>query len=563
MSAAVQRWLSEPTGALLAGSLLACLAASRLHAFPTWLLLPLATGAGLLSALPWLVLVMARVMARARPEPSAPRLLLRAAVLTGTALVLLDLAAYFALRRLAVLGALIVQESAFRSSLLPVGIGAVAVLGAWCALRASRRLGPDAPIWPWLAGGIACLLASALLGAWHPPEVAAGEAPALVKGTGKPRLLVVGIDAIGAELFERHGDRMPALSSFAAGAARGRLEPEPPYLSPAIWTSVATGLPSAEHGVSNYELWADHEGVGTIPIDRFYTDPATALFILPAIIAWRSGQLAVLPSTRLHREGTPFWEHHGGSRGVVCWPASWPAQPGEALLVTDRWPPDRTETLFHYRQDLPAQVWPPELAESLAPFRRDPAEPPDPELLTLADFTDLERDAFLAAQRDDLAAPRDQPFANLHYAWLNDRSCLDAARWMLAEQQPDVAVVYLMGPDLMGHAFLPDAESRVAGFEDPDAQRLSGIYGAYLARLDQDLAWLLGSAGPNTTTVIITDHGMQHQGTGLFSVWHAGDGLVFAQGPGFAAGEELGRRPAWGWADLLAPVGTRDIEPSP
>ncbi|MFH1466463.1 MAG: alkaline phosphatase family protein, partial [Pseudomonadota bacterium] len=380
---------------------------------------------------------------------------------------------------------------------------------------------------------------------------------------GPPRLLVVGVDAVGFEIFARYRDAMPHLAAFADTAAHGRLVPAPPYLSPAIWTSIATGLPTEEHHVGNYELYADLPGMATIPIDRFYSDPATALGILPAVLAWRAGWLSVLPTTRLHRRGQPFWQATDASVGVVCWPATWPVEPQNGLLVSDRWPPDRSETLFHYRADLPGQVWPPRHEATLAPFKRSPAEPPDGEVLAMAPFTAEEVDAFHAALHDDLAAPKDQPFSNLHYAWLSDRSCLGAARWMLEVQQPELAVVYLLGPDLMGHAFLPDADGLVAGFDETDARRLAAVYPAFLRRLDQDLAWLLAAAGPETRTVVLADHGMAHQGTGLFSVWHAGDGLVLAQGPGLAPGEDLGRRPAEGWLDLLtmpAP-GAHDTSP--
>jgi hypothetical protein len=361
---------------------------------------------------------------------------------------------------------------------------------------------------------------------------------------------VLGVDAIGEEIFARYGHRMPALSAFAAGAARGTLEPEPPYLSPAIWTSIATGLPAREHGVSNYELRSDHPSVGTIPIDRFYTDASTSLLILPAIAAWRAGWLGVLPSTRLHRSGEPFWSSWDRA-GVVCWPATWPADASAQLTVSDRWPPDRSETLFHYRSDLPGQVHPPQAAATLQGLRRDPGEAPDPELVALAPFTPQERAAFRDALEDDLATPRSQPFSNLHYAWLNDRSCLAASRWMLEEQRPELAAIYLLGPDLVGHAFLPDAEERVAGFDEDDASRLAEVFPAYLERLDRDLAQLLEAAGPETTTVVLTDHGLVHQGTGLFSVWHGGDGMVLVRGPGYAAGPQLGRRPAHGGTEPL------------
>jgi len=545
------RLTHEITGALLAGAALGALTAAVLNAFPSGLLLCIALATGVGCALPWGLVLLARGLARSEPEGGPLGHLLRGAVLTTGVWITLDLLGYAALRHLAVVAALIVDEGPW---LTVAGIAALILVAwgsTWRGLRLARHLPETHRPWPWVMGSAIALVFACAVAGWRgeaPEHTTTAEAPG---EPGAPTLLVVGLDAVGAELFERYGHRMPNLSAFADDAARGLLVPEPPYLSPAIWTSIATGKPAREHGVSNYELWADRPGVGTIPIDRFYTNPVAAAGILPAIVAWRAGWLAVLPSTRLHRDGEPFWQDWDHA-GVVCWPATWPADDSAAFTVSDRWPPDRTETLFQYREDLPNQVHPPSAAQDLAPLRRSPSEPPDPEVLAMAPLTERERDAFHAALEDDLAAPKDQPFSNLHYAWLNDRSCLAAADWMLTKVHPRLAVVYLMGPDLTGHAFLPDERGRVAGFEGDDATRLAAVYPAYLERLDQDLATLLAAAGPETTTVLLSDHGMQHQGTGLFSVWHQGDGLVLVRGPGHSPGQDLGRHPAHYWHRLLA-----------
>ncbi len=555
------RWrlTHEPSGAFLAGAALCTVGLIRLDAFPPWLLLASAAAAGLVCTTPWALVLLARGMADSQPDHPPLAQLLRGALITGLVVLLLDLAAYALLRQLAELSALVVVRPVLATLALPAGAALLACLGTWLGLRATARLPSTASPWPCFGGALGVLALSSLVAGWRPPPRASTSDALPPTGEAAPALLVLGVDAVGAEIFERYRHRMPHLDAFARGAARGRLEPEPPYLSPAIWTSIATGRPSRDHGVSNYELWADHPAVGTVPIDRFYTDPSTSLLILPAIAAWRGAWLGVLPSTRLHRDGGAFWQSWEHA-GVVCWPASWPADDSAELVVSDRWPPDRTETLFQYRTDLPDQVHPPAAAAALAPLRRSPTEDPDPEVLAMATFSEQERAAFHAALEDDLATPRDQPFSNLHYAWLNDRSCVEAGAWMLDEQRPELAVIYLMGPDLVGHAFLPDGDGRVAGFDAPDAERLAAVFPAYLERLDQDIGRLLAYAGPETTTVVITDHGLQHQGTGLFSVWHAGDGLVLVQGPGVRADQELGSRPADAWLELLQP-GSRDTRP--
>ena len=560
------RWRLPPElpGAFLAGAGLGWLGAARLEALSAPLLGAAALASGGIATLPWLLVGLARGLAHRPPPWDGLRGALRGALVTVVLVVLSDLALFAALRRLAVAGALIAAEGAARSLALS-GLCALATLGLGVGGGyLLKRVPPAAHGGRWaLAAGIG--LIALTLAAGRSQEGAPSPSAALTpSGSGDPpRLLVIGLDAVGFEIFQRYRGVMPHLAAFAEASARGRLVPAPPYLSPAVWTSIATGLPTSEHHVANYELYADLSGVAAIPIDRFYTDPATSLGILPAVLAWRAGWLSVLPTTRLHRRGQPFWQAAGASVGVVCWPATWPAEPVRGWMISDRWPPDRAETLFHYRTDLPEQVWPSDLQATLSPLRRSPAEPPDPEVLAMAPFTAGEVDAFHAALREELAAPADQPFSNLHYAWLNDRSCLAAARRMVEVQRPEMAAVYLLGPDLVGHAFLPDPSGRVAGFGETDARRLAAVYPAYLHRLDQDLAWLLAAAGPATRTVLLTDHGMVHEGTDLFSVWHADDGLVLVQGPGFTPGQDLGRRPAEAWRHLLAmpAPGAHDTSP--
>jgi len=449
---------------------------------------------------------------------------------------------------MAVQAALIAPEAFFSSAVAPLVFAGVAggacVLG-YLALRSRPALVAAAAVLPPVLG----------LGLGAEPWVEdVVEAAAPLSGEPQvPSLIVIALDGVGSDIFDRYRDRMPALSGFAEEAARGRLVPAPPYLSPAIWTSVSTGLPSEEHGVANYELYSDSEGARTVQVDGFYGDPAQALALLPVVIAWRLDWLSILPSTRLHRQGEPFWRARDGRSGLVCWPASWPAEPVDGVLITDRWPVDRTETLFHYRTDLPAQTWPPEAQEALVDLRRSSSEPPDPELLELAALTDREIEALKEAVEDDMGIPKDQPFSNLFYAWISDRSCMDAARWTRERVQPDTLAVYLSGPDLVAHAFYPTEDCAVAGFDAAESERLCPLYGDYLARLDEDLAWLLEQAGPETTTVVLSDHGMRVEATSLFGVWHEGDGFVFARGPAHEAGDDLGREPAEYWNRLLIP----------
>ena len=547
-------------GAAAAGGGLTLVALTSMDALPGSLVSLFVTLAALLCALAWLPYLALRRLrgAPARPAPGAIRLGILA---TAGALLVLNLAAGVLLRRMAIQAALVADEPLLTSALSPLLfalVAAAATAAIYWALRSRPAAVVAAAALPPVLGlGMGVVGWEEGLSDARSPAVA--EVIAAGEGAGAPTRVILGVDGVGADAFERFREHMPSLSAFADEAARGRLVPAPPMLSPAIWTSVSTGLPSSEHGVANYELFADRPGVRTFPIDGFYNNPSQALTLLPVVVAWRLDLLSVLPSTRLHRKGSPFWQPQeaggqagGGERvGLVCWPATWPAEPVDGVLITDRWPTDRKETLFHYRSDLPARTWPLELTEALAPYHRESSEAPDPALLELASLTEREIEALKAAVEDDMGLPKDQPFSNLFYAWITDRSCADAARWVVEEVRPDVLAVYFGGSDLVGHAFFPTEDCQVAGFDADESARLCPLYGDYLRRLDEDLGWLLQVGAPGATTVVLSDHGMQVEETSLFGAWHSGDGFVMARGPGFTAGADLGREPSEGWNTLL------------
>jgi predicted AlkP superfamily pyrophosphatase or phosphodiesterase len=70
------------------------------------------------------------------------------------------------------------------------------------------------------------------------------------------KVLVVGIDGAEWAVIDRlrAAGRMPALDALVARGTRGRLGTLRPTLSPALWTTVATGVPPAEHGIADFVL---------------------------------------------------------------------------------------------------------------------------------------------------------------------------------------------------------------------------------------------------------------------------------------------------------------------
>jgi hypothetical protein len=141
---------------------------------------------------------------------------------------------------------------------------------------------------------------------------APGEQPASEAGTAPiptPPLLIVGID--GATFDRIHPligkGRLPNLEALMASGSWGPLETLEPTVSPAIWTTVATGrLPDA-HGILGFSGVPGHD-------------------------------MTTLPTTEMRRVRA-FWNilsEHERSTGLVGWWVTWPAEPIAGWVVSDR-----------------------------------------------------------------------------------------------------------------------------------------------------------------------------------------------------------------------------------
>jgi hypothetical protein len=70
------------------------------------------------------------------------------------------------------------------------------------------------------------------------------------------RVVVIGIDGADWAVIDRlrAEKRVPVLDGLIARGARGQLGTFKPTLSPALWTTVATGMPADVHGIPNFVL---------------------------------------------------------------------------------------------------------------------------------------------------------------------------------------------------------------------------------------------------------------------------------------------------------------------
>ncbi|MCK4593646.1 alkaline phosphatase family protein, partial [bacterium] len=170
--------------------------------------------------------------------------------------------------------------------------------------------------------------------------------PAILEGAPEPigerRLVILGIDALDDELltdFIAEG-WLPNFENLLESGYYSVLRSEAPYFSPVIWTTIATGLPPREHGLTDF----------TLPTPEGDRRPITA-----------GDRLA-----------PTFWEIAAGEGPppiTVNWYASWPAReiPVGVTLTSYAWEPRFTRVYKPITdfEKLPYRTWPEGIMEEV------------------------------------------------------------------------------------------------------------------------------------------------------------------------------------------------------
>lgn len=371
------------------------------------------------------------------------------------------------------------------------------------------------------------------------------EAAAAREAARGPLVAVIGWDGATWSVIDpllREG-RLTNLGGLIERGSRGVLVAEPPLLSPPLWTTLATGFPPAEHGITDFEL----------------PDP-------------RGGPGRVMAST-LHRRRAPLWQiasRAGLSVGVVGWWTTWPAEQVEGYLVSDHLAYNRWEAWAERAEgegfDL---TWPAELAGELRPLAVGPGATDEATLTTIVPFSDGERREMMAAVRPVMFhAP-----SVFRFGYATDASNAAFSRHLLdTRTQPNLFAVVFVLSDVAGHVFWHHHEPERYPGAPPGTGRLASAIPSVYEQLDRWTGEIVERLAPGTTVVVVSDHGMAASGRlprpGVNPAGdHHPDGILVVAGPGTAAGTELERTSALAFAPtLLALLGVapgRDMPGSP
>lgn len=285
----------------------------------------------------------------------------------------------------------------------------------------------------------------------------------------KRRVLLIGWDAADWRIINPLLDsgRMPNLARLVGRGVVGDIATLRPPYSPILWTSIATGKRPAKHGITGF---IEPTGDGR----------------------------AVRPVSSLSRKVKALWNILGqkGFRSVVVgWYPSHPAEPLNGVMATD---------MFVKAGDGPApnrlppgSVHPPDWLDRMQELRISAGEIP---AAVIREFVPR------AAEVDQA---EDRRLHSVAHIVAENMTAHSAATEAIEHADWDLACLFYDGIDHFSHGFMRYHPPRLDWVSQEDFDRYSGVVTACYRWHDAMLGRLLQLAGPDVTTIIVSDHGFE------------------------------------------------------
>jgi predicted AlkP superfamily phosphohydrolase/phosphomutase len=296
------------------------------------------------------------------------------------------------------------------------------------------------------------------------------------KPDGSKKVIIIGIDGADWTIIERllAEKKLPTFAELLDKGCGGVLESIPPLISPAIWTTIATGRPRADHGVSNS-------------------------------IAKVHGCYAKTHFTSWQRKTKALWNILSGkglSTGVIRWFVTYPAEEINGFVISFRYEDHvaRDEHDAYYPDSLRHQCE--ELEETFS----------FPIHSLVRKVMSLSTEGFATDDRKGIIGKKRVQFTK--NVLTRDTKVTFVAKSLLAQHQPNLTMVYLNGVDRVSHKFWKFQNGR---FKEEDFSDTTGeerdIYrnmvDEYYCYTDFLVGVLLKTCHPDTEVVIISDHGFK------------------------------------------------------
>lgn len=413
------------------------------------------------------------------------------------------------------------------------GLGTVAVLALFLGLVALHdRLTHPQPSY-------APVEAASALDGWQEPWPAATGCGT----TGPERWLVVGWD--GAEwdlaLPLVAAGRLPNLERLLREGAAGGVATYVPTVSPALWTTVATGVSPTRHGILGFynrkprlgRWWARLQNFGRL--DRYLYSNADRR--VPAV--WN------------------ILGEHGRDAMLVGYHNTFPVEPIDGVMVSNYLMQSANADLMRMGTSgddsfAASVVYPTTVLPEVLEIQED-VEARMPELLArflAGDLSEEERLRYLRRARQMDREGGLRPYF-LYHGILYDTVYAAVAEHFLERSEPAATFVHFQGIDWLSHHFLyfqrPEAFADAPWSEEvrQDLEAQLPLYRDIVAEmyvyLDEWLGRLIAAAGEDTAVLLLSDHGFAADDDPEIPGFHdeAPPGVLVMRGPGIRPGARL------------------------
>ncbi len=267
------------------------------------------------------------------------------------------------------------------------------------------------------------------------------------------RVLIIGWDGATYDLLQpllRNG-RLPNLNRLLEKGAGGPMNSTvPPYTGPA-WSTFATGLNPGRHGLfgwrGRYVPASNELGYRRQPLD----------------------------SSRL--SGKTFWSvlsRHGKRIGVVNFPMVYPVEPVNGLLIGGLLAPSLDSDFIYPREERH------ELMKVAPKYQLD------------VNFN-IARSGDLDGYLEHISTLAEQRIAAVLHFW-------ERERW-------DLFMAVFTEPDRLQHVFWHCMDPNHPAYNEELGRRWGNVITNLYERLDTTLGDMMSMAGPDTTTLVLSDHG--------------------------------------------------------
>ena len=322
------------------------------------------------------------------------------------------------------------------------------------------------------------------------------------------KVVLLGLDGADWALLDERiaKGEMPNLAKLVSTGRSAVLESELPYLSPILWTTLATGVPPPVHGVLDFEEFDPHDG---------HRVPVSA----------RSRQFPALWSTASAK---------GLSVGLVGWWASWPCEEIRGFCISERFAP----ALFDAPSEGAGIVHPKIQWKALAKLR----------------------DEQIASADRDLASVFGVDVAAAKALGPNGQKTLDGLRRLLVQARtfvrtglslgervhPSLLSIYVGGTDEVGHVAAKFRPPKMAGVSDAEVRVFGRAVDGFYRETDRLIGEVAAyAAAEGAILVLVSDHGfrwgadrpaLESDAANTAAYWHRKEGVLLLSGPGVKKG---------------------------